>query len=428
MRSIFNPAGSNSGTTRGVLARTALVLSVPLMLTLTSCSTPGGAPAGAATPASQAELGECGTVPQVPVQDPDGAVAALPADVQAAYNGYPEPIPASAWKNLAKANGPIKVGLSYLPPANPFGAAVVAQLDKSFAEAKAKGLVQGELVKRILPDPATMTPAEQIRGYQELVREGVNVILTSPLSGDAMIDVVNQAGAQGIPTITLSSTIKSKYAINVTDNSYLNLAKPTAEVMKQLGGKGNVVIVRGIPGLPTDQYGFDAAKAVMAKCPGINVVGEVVGNFVPAATKSAMLQFLASHPQQIDAVVQIGTMGSGVYSAFEQTGRPMPKVVDAGASAASLAYWDKAHKENGYDTSGTGGNGTQEAAAMFDVAMKTMAGDGPAVGTITRQPSMISSANLETYMAEGADTSSPLEIRDGEPWMLQDYLKKFFAK
>ena len=410
------------------IVNTALVLSVPLMLMLSSCSTPGEASVAAATPVSQAELGECGLVPDIPVQDPDGAVAALPADVRSAYKGYPEPILASAWKDLAKADGPVKVGLSYLPPANPFGAAVVAQLEKSFAEAKAKGLVEGELVKRILPDPATMTPAEQIRGYQELVREGVDVILTSPLSGDAMLEVVNQAGEQGIPTIPLSSTIKSKYAINVTDNSYLNLAKPTAEVMKQLGGKGNVVIVRGIPGIPTDQYGFDAAKAVMDKCPGIKVVGEVVGNFVPAATKSAMLQFLASHPQQIDAVVQIGTMGSGVFSAFEQTGRPMPKVVDAGASAASLAYWDKAHNESGYDTSGTGGNGTQQAAVMFDVALRTLAGNGPAVSTITREPSMISSDNLADYMVAGADTSSPMEILDGEAWMPADYLQKFFTK
>ncbi|WP_024475837.1 substrate-binding domain-containing protein [Arthrobacter sp. CAL618] len=425
MRPVFNTPGIK----RGFLGGSALVLSVPLILMLSSCSTPGGATATApSSAASQSELGDCGLVPDVAVQDPDGAVAALPSDIQAAYNGYPEPVLASAWKSLPKSEGPVKVGLSYLPPANPFGAAVVAQLDKSFAEAKAAGLVEGELVKRILPDPATMTPAEQIRGYQELVREGVDVILTSPLSGDAMLDVVNQAGEQGIVTVSLSATIKSKYAINVADNSYLNVAQPTAEVMKQLGGKGNVVIVRGVPGIPTDQYGYDAAKAVMAKCPGINVVGEVVGNFVPAATKSAMLQFLASHPQQIDAVVQVGTMGSGVFSAFEQTGRPLPKVVDAGASAASLAYWDKAHKESGYDTAGTGGNGTQQAAVLFDVAMKTLAGDGPTVSTMTRVPSLITSAGLSEYAVSGADTSSPLEVLDGEPWMPKEYRNKFFTK
>ena len=427
MSPVFNTSTSNTGSKR-IVNRGALALSIPLMLMLASCSTPAVSTPASSSAVSQADLGNCGVVPDIAVQDPDGAVAALPADIQSAYNGYPEPVLASAWKSLPKSDGPVKVGLSYLPPANPFGAAVVAQLDKSFAEAKAAGLVEGELIKRILPDPATMTPAEQIRGYQELVREGVDVILTSPLSGDAMLDVVNQAGEQGIVTVSLSSTIKSKYAINVADNSYLNVAEPTAEVMKQLGGKGNVVIVRGVPGIPTDQYGYDAAQAVMENCPDIKVVGEVVGNFVPAATKSAMLQFLASHPQQIDAVVQVGTMGSGVFSAFEQSGRPLPKVVDAGASAASLAYWEKAKAESGYDTAGTGGNGTQQAAVLFDVAMKTLAGDGPTVSTMTREPSLINSSTLGDYAVEGADTSSPLEVLDGEPWMPQEYRDKFFTK
>ena len=52
----------------------------------------------------------------------------------------------------------------------------------------------------------------------------------------------------------------------------------------------------GVPGLTTDEYGYNAQKAVLEECPNINVVGEVVGNYIPAVAKSAVLQFLTSHP------------------------------------------------------------------------------------------------------------------------------------
>ena len=423
------PEASNTASParrRGRLAVTAL--SLPLVLMFSACTPPPASSAGQSSDAAPAaDLGSCGTVPEFDVKDVDGAVAALPAEVRAGYASYPEDVYASPWKDLPKADGPIKVGLSYLPIANPFGKSVLDQLEASFAEAKAEGLVEGELVKRIMPDPATMTPAEQIRGYQELVREGVDVILTTPLSGAAMVDVVNEAGEQGIVTVSLSGTIPSKYAVNMLDNTYLNVAKPTAEVVKQLGGAGDVLVVRGVPGLTTDEYGYNAQKAVLEKCPNINVVGEVVGNYIPAVAKSAVLQFLTSHPAKIDAVLQIGVMGSGAFAAFEQTGRDVPKITDSGASAGSLAYWKKYMGAQGYESAGTGGNGTQQAKAMFEVAMRTLQGEGLTVGTITRAPSMISNENIDQYLPAAADTTSPEEVLDGESWMESAYLDNFFT-
>ena len=137
-------------------------LSLPLVLMFSACTPPPASSAGPSTAAAPAaDPGSCGTVPEFDVKDVDGAVAALPAEIRANYASYPEEVYASPWKDLPKADGPVKVGLSYLPIANPFGKSVLDQLEASFAEAKAEGLVEGELVKRIMPDPATMTPAEQ---------------------------------------------------------------------------------------------------------------------------------------------------------------------------------------------------------------------------------------------------------------------------
>ncbi|MFC4468669.1 substrate-binding domain-containing protein [Streptomyces xiangluensis] len=411
--------------TRVAASSTGIVLTVLLAGCGGSSGTVGsGASAGTTDTKGEASA-ECGKVPTIAPKDPDGAVKALPADLQKVYNAYGEEVFASAWQDKKALGRPAKVGFSYLPTSNAYAAAVVKQLEASFADAKAEGLVQGKLVKRIMTDPATMTPAEQIRGYNELVDSGVDIIYITPLSGDAMVSAVDAAGKKGIVTVALSSTIRSKYAVNVAENSYLNIAEPTALVAQQLKGKGNVVVVRGFQGLSSETIAYKAVKDVLAACPDMKVIGEVNGAYVPPVAKGELLKFLSSHPQKIDTVVQLGVMGSGVYAAFESTGRDIPKVVDAGASASSLASWKKLAAD-GYESAGTGGNGTQQAQAWFTAGMMVMQGAGPKAGTITREPSVITKDNLSDYLPKGATPSDLGEVEDGEAWMPQEYLDKFF--
>ncbi|MDQ1042367.1 substrate-binding domain-containing protein [Streptomyces sp. V4I2] len=422
----MNRSTHRRARTRVVASSSGIVLTVLLAGCGGSSGSVGnGAAGGGTTEAKGKASADCGQVPTIAPKDPDGAVKELPAELQKAYNAYGEEVFASAWRDRKALGRPAKVGFSYLPTSNAYAAAVVKQLEASFAKAKADGLVKGKLVKRIMTDPATMTPAEQIRGYNELVDSGVDVIYVTPLSGDAMVAAVDAAGKKGIVTVALSSTIRSKYAVNVAENSYLNIAEPTALVAEQLKGKGNVAVVRGFQGLSAETIGYKAVKDVLAACPDMKVIGEVNGAYVPPVAKGELLKFLSSHPQKIDMVAQLGVMGSGVYAAFESTGRDTPKVVDAGASASSLASWEKLAAD-GYETAGTGGNGTQQAKAWFDVGMLVLQGAGPKVGTITREPSVITKDNLADYLPQGAKPSDLGEVKDGEPWMPEEYLAQFF--
>ncbi|WP_217238028.1 substrate-binding domain-containing protein [Streptomyces sp. AC555_RSS877] len=420
----MNRSTSRRARTRVAASSTGIVLTVVLAGCGGASGAVGSGTAGTTDTKGKAAA-DCGQVPTVAPKDPDGAVKALPADVQKAYNAYGEEVFASAWRDKKALGRPAKVGFSYLPASNPYAAAVVKQVEASFADAKAQGLVQGKLVKRIMTDPATMTPAEQIRGYNELVDSGVDIIYVTPLSGEAMVTAVDAAGKKGVVTVALSSTIRSKYAVNVAENAYLNVAEPTALVAKQLDGKGDVVIVRGFQGLSAETIGYQAVKDILAACPDMKAIGEVNGAYVAPVAKSELLKFLSSHPQKIAMVAQLGVMGSGVYAAFESTGRDVPKVVDAGASASSLASWKKLAAD-GYDSAGTGGNGTQQAKAWFTVGMMVMQGAGPKAGTLTRTPSVITEANLDDYLPTGATPSDLGEVNDGEAWMPRDYLDKFF--
>ena len=274
---------------------------------------------GESTTASSEELeGECGQVPEIPVEDPEGVVAGMPESTQKLYSGYPGPVRKSPWANYKGSKPPWRIGLSNLAVNSAFETNLIEGLEKAFAQAKEEGLVTGELEKAILPDEATETPAQQIAGFQAMVRNGVEGVIMTPLSGEAIAPAITQAGKQGVPTVVLGNTSPSDYAI--ADNP-LNIAGGTAQTIKAMGGKGDIVIVRGLAGAPAETYGYKQIMAEVKACPELHVVGEINGNWNNATAKSAMQQFLASHPQEIDGVLQNGIMAQGIIAGL-RAGRP----------------------------------------------------------------------------------------------------------
>src|SRR4051794_39957153 len=79
-----------------------------LALTLAACGEGSDAASSAGSPADPS----CVTVPDVAAKDPQGVLAKLPADVAAAFNGYPGEILPSAWAGWkADHAAPYKVGI-----------------------------------------------------------------------------------------------------------------------------------------------------------------------------------------------------------------------------------------------------------------------------------------------------------------------------
>jgi ABC-type sugar transport system substrate-binding protein len=298
-------------------------------------------------------------------------------------------------------------------------------MDAAFAEAKREGLVTGSLQRAILPDQATETPAQQIAGYQAMIRNGVQGVIMTPLAGPAIAPAITAAGKQGVPTVILGNTNPSNYAI--ADNP-LNIAGGTAATIRAMGGKGNIVIVRGLAGAPAETYGYDQISAEVKACPNLHVVGTINGNWNNATAKTAMQQFLASHPQKIDGVLQNGIMAQGVIQAFEQVGRPVPPVSMVGGQAGDLSYFAD-NLSKGYDTGGSAYNGEQQAYSAMRVLLNTLAGRQPRVTDIPIQATVVTRDNVRSFVPPGA-TLNTLGDPLGDPatFSPQSYLDPFFNR
>ena len=108
----------------------------------------------------------------------------------------------------------------------------------------------------------------QVNQVEDLIAKKVDAIVLNPMDGKAVVPVLKKAQAAKIPVIIVDSSVeKGNEALYIayvgTDN--FNAGKVAGQRMvKELGGKGNVLIVRGANGSLAGDQRVDGFKAGIA--------------------------------------------------------------------------------------------------------------------------------------------------------------------
>src|SRR4051812_7504401 len=190
------------------------------------------------------------------------------------------------------------------------------------AQAKSSGVVSKVIVAN-----RNGGPAEQIADIRNLISAGANAIVINPSSANALNAVIAQANARGVKVVSVDQRVTAPSAHNVT-NDQVAYGRIGAEwLFKKIGGKGNVVEMRGIAGVPADtdrHAGFLQAKK---KFPNIKVVKSVFTGWQFAPGGKQMLDILNSG-QKIDGVWTSG-IDYTVVNAFKTAKKPYVPVVGA---------------------------------------------------------------------------------------------------
>ncbi len=356
--------------------------------------------------------------------DPDNVLAQLPRLARENYVGYPGEVRASPWADYEGRPGPYKIGLVGLAANSAFTVNFYNEIRSQFEEAKAAGLVEGELLEGINPDQATETPAMQVASFQNMVRQGVDGVIFLPLATDALVSAIDKAGEENqVPSVVHGNTCDALYSIPMVT---LNNLDAHAKLIEMLGGQGKVVMVRGIPGVPWETACWEGIQRLVEANPGIEIVGEITGNWNNADAKTGMLQFLAGYPGQIDAVFQNGIMAQGIIQAFEQLGRQVPPIALTGAQAGDLA-WFRDHVADGYDTYGLAYNAKQSGSVCFDILLRTLAGKGPIVRDVSMKAVLVTKDNVANMVAPEATLNTVDDpLGEVEDYCTDEFLDMFF--
>ncbi len=148
----------------------------------------------------------------------------------------------------------------------------------------------------------------QIQQINAMVQSGAKAIVVYPISPTALNQVVRNACQKGVIIIAYDAEITEPCAYNVHIDQ-LEAGRVTAEwLVKQLGGKGNIVLLTGVPGTSVDTQRTEAAKEVFAKHPDMHIVAEGVGMWSQAVARTELTKIIATHPwNEVNGLwVQVG--------------------------------------------------------------------------------------------------------------------------
>ena len=191
---------------------------------------------------------------------------------------------------------------------------------------KAQAEVSG-MVSKVVVANRNGGPSEQIADLRNLISAGANIIIINPSDRAALNPVIKQAAEKGIIVVAVDQAVSAPEAYVLT-NDQVAYAKLGAEwLFKKLGGKGSVVEMRGIDGVPADADRHEGFMAALKEYPGITVVATTFTGWALDKGAQQMKDLLASG-KQIDGVWTSG-IDSVVVDAFKTAGKPYVPVIGA---------------------------------------------------------------------------------------------------
>ncbi|HEU5211148.1 MAG TPA: ABC transporter substrate-binding protein, partial [Gaiellaceae bacterium] len=183
------------------------------------------------------------------------------------------------------------------------------------------------LVKQVKVANRNGTAAEQSADIRNLISAGANAIVINPSSSTALNSVIAEAASRGVKVVSVDQRVTAPQAYNAT-NDQVAYGRIGAEwLFKQLHGKGNVVEMRGIAGVPADTDRHTGFNQALKKYPGIKVVKQTFTNWTYATGGKQMLDILNSGTK-VDGVWTSG-IDYTVVNAFKTAGKPYVPIVGA---------------------------------------------------------------------------------------------------
>jgi D-xylose transport system substrate-binding protein len=140
--------------------------------------------------------------------------------------------------------------------------------DRKFFEAKAKELGASVLFASAHSDVAT-----QLEKVENMLSQGVRVIVLQPVDSNASSSMVEAAHKEKIPIIAYDRIInKAPIDLYITQDSFKVGVLQASAAVKRTGGKGNYIILSGQEGHSVAEAITAGVKSVLSKYPEIKLV------------------------------------------------------------------------------------------------------------------------------------------------------------
>ena len=177
--------------------------------------------------------------------------------------------------------------------------------------------------------------ATQVNNMQDLLAQRPDALVVQPM-GSAVKGQVQQAAAQGVPVVVCTGRLPADTGgvVSTVGRSYELQGTLTAEwLAKTMGYSGQIAYLSGIPGVPTSEYQYAAAKKVFAKYPKIHAVTRQYTQWSPTQAKKTAASLAVRYPDLKGVWTDSGVSETGVIQAYQAAGKKIPPMTGDSSNA-----------------------------------------------------------------------------------------------
>jgi ribose transport system substrate-binding protein len=182
--------------------------------------------------------------------------------------------------------------------------------------------------------------AKQVADVESLMARGIDILLISPVTAEALTPVVKQVMDAGTPVVTMDRKVNTDVTLHIGADNKLIGEAAAHFIGKTLGGQGNVIEIQGTAGASATVDRHEVFRAVLAEhYPGVKVIADQVCNY----TREPALKFLEDMVQRFGpGEIQVvyahnDEMVLGAVTALEAAGR-LGEVQVVGIDGQETAY------------------------------------------------------------------------------------------
>ncbi|PLV58288.1 substrate-binding domain-containing protein [Thermotoga sp. KOL6] len=179
-------------------------------------------------------------------------------------------------------------------------------------------------------------PSEQIAQVQALLTKGIDALVILPYESAPLTPICVQAFREGVYTVIVDRGITSEeYNVYIAGDNYMYGYLAGKYIGEKLNGKGNVVIIEGIPSVINTER-VNAFKDALKLYPGIKIIAQQPGYWSREKAFEVMQNILTKF-NDIDAVwTGDDDMLHGVLLALKQAGWNKDIVLVGGAGEKNI--------------------------------------------------------------------------------------------
>jgi ribose transport system substrate-binding protein len=186
----------------------------------------------------------------------------------------------------AGAQGTFTIGVSNTVQGNGWREEMICAI-------KAQALASGKVAKLNIAHRNT-DAAGQLEDIRNLISAKVNAIVVNPADPAGIKDALAEATKAGIVVVAVDQTVTEPTAYIISNNQEEYAYLGAKWLFQTLGGKGDVVYMRGAAGASADSDRDKGFKKALAEFPDIKVVHEVFTGWQQDQGKQQILDFIAT--------------------------------------------------------------------------------------------------------------------------------------